>query len=298
MEYKVENGEELNDTKLVVISDIDGTFIDHECYSFEASIEAAKKLVVEGQLAFATSKTAAEVLKLDEDLKTAGVNIPIPYIVENGCGIYLPITLVKDINIEQVAGEIDKNITVIQNDNWLVLTFGEANHEEMLTILDQIEKQVGKKVICFSKMTPEELASHSGLQVEAAKLAKIREFDEPYYIEDGTDEDYNQAEEITKQAGYFYSRGGRYAHISISQDKGKAAKVLLTILEKIYGHLETVAIGDAENDLPLMSAADRGYLVKGKKEITKETPDNVQKIEGVGPTGFSEVIEKELARNN
>lgn len=285
---------------MIILSDLDGTFLDHEDYSFDKSLGALKEFLAKnGLIGFVTSKTAAEVLKLDGELKAVGVDAPIPFIVENGCGIYLPKALVEGINLEEVAKEMAPESIISEKDGYWVIGFGESSYSQMRRILkEEIEPAIGKGIIGFGDMTAEELAENSGLTPEAANLAQTREFDEPYYIVDSTDDDYQKAREITERHGLSYHKGGRYAHISIPQDKGKAAKLLLKILEQKTSAVISVGIGDAENDLPLIKVCDLGYLVKGKKPIEEELPPHVKRIEEPGPEGFSKVVSIELAKEN
>lgn len=276
--------------KLLVLSDLDGTFLDHDNYSFEKSLEALKSLISKsGSIAFITSKTSAEVLDLIQELKKSGINSPISFAVENGCGIYLAI---EHYSPEEIA-QTFPDLIATEKDGYSVISFGSQKYQDLRAALKEIGEKIGKKIIGFGDMTAEELAENSGLSVEQAQLAKNREFDEPYYIIDGDDQDYQQAEEITESQGLSYHKGGRYAHISLPQDKGKAAELLIKLHSK-NNPIVSVGIGDAENDLAFLEACERGYLVRGKKEITKDLPDNIQRIAAVGPLGFSEVVRKEL----
>ena len=74
-------------TELVVFSDLDGTLLDHENYSYTQAQPALDALASRGiPLILATSKTAAEVAVLHQALNLGDW----PAIVENGAGIYRP----------------------------------------------------------------------------------------------------------------------------------------------------------------------------------------------------------------
>ena len=69
---------------LLVFSDLDGTLLDHESYSFAPARAALAALAEIGAgVVLATSKTAAEVAPLRAALGLAGW----PAIVENGAGL-------------------------------------------------------------------------------------------------------------------------------------------------------------------------------------------------------------------
>lgn len=281
--------------KLFVLSDLDGTFLDHDTYSFIDSLSALKELISNsGSIAFVTSKTASEVLDLVEKLKESGVTTPVAFAVENGCGIYLPKAVFSLEEIEQNY----PSLNVAQKSDYFVVSFGDADYQKIRLAVKGIGSETGKKVIGFGDMTVQELVESSGLPKEQAELAKIREFDEPYFMVGGEDQDYLKAKEITEKMGLSYHRGGRYAHVSLPQDKGRAAEVLVKLNKFKSPNSTSVGIGDAENDLSFLQVCDLGYLVKGKKEILAELSSNIQKIEDIGPKGFSEVIKRELATNN
>ena len=70
--------------RMIVFSDLDGTLLDHETYSFEPARPALDRLKREGHvLVLASSKTAAEIAPLRDAMGFSHC----PAIVENGAGI-------------------------------------------------------------------------------------------------------------------------------------------------------------------------------------------------------------------
>ena len=77
---------ELRGKFLVVITDLDGTLLDQQTYSYEPSLAAIERL--RGQkfpLVLCSSKTAAEILALQRQLQ-----LKEPFICESGGAIFLP----------------------------------------------------------------------------------------------------------------------------------------------------------------------------------------------------------------
>ncbi len=70
--------------KLVVFSDLDGTLLDHDAYSWDAAKPALDRLAERDiPVVLASSKTAREVEILQEQMGLSGR----PAIVENGAGV-------------------------------------------------------------------------------------------------------------------------------------------------------------------------------------------------------------------
>ena len=71
---------------MILYSDLDGCFLDIDTYSYNDTIKYAQKFIDSGNLLiFSSSKTCDEInsimIKIDREM---------PYIVENGGGIYIP----------------------------------------------------------------------------------------------------------------------------------------------------------------------------------------------------------------
>ena len=71
---------------MILYSDLDGCFLDIDTYSYNDTIKYAQKFIDSGNLlVFCSSKTYDEInsimIKIDREM---------PYIVENGGGIYIP----------------------------------------------------------------------------------------------------------------------------------------------------------------------------------------------------------------
>ncbi len=70
--------------RIVVFSDLDGTLLDHETYSFAPAWPALDRMREDGHvLVLASSKTAAEIAPI----RAAMGFVDCPAIVENGAGL-------------------------------------------------------------------------------------------------------------------------------------------------------------------------------------------------------------------
>ena len=71
--------------KLIIFSDIDGTFMNHYDYSYKVLKKTVSNIKKNHELIFNSSKTFAEINVLSKDL-----GIRFPFIAENGACIFFP----------------------------------------------------------------------------------------------------------------------------------------------------------------------------------------------------------------
>jgi mannosyl-3-phosphoglycerate phosphatase len=274
----------LGDHRWILFSDLDGTVLDKETYEPGPSLQALSKCGEAGiHVIFSSSKTGAEV-----DLYHARY-VPhpgSPFVTENGGGVFFP----RDHWEKPPGGEG-------QGRFWKVILG--ASHEEVLEVLTEGASRVGAPIRTFSGMTPEEVARRTGLSLEEAKLARQRDFDEPFWIEDHGQGTLGALQEAIEAEGMQLTRGGRCFHVHGVSDKGKAARYVRERFEQVFGALSAAAVGDAANDLPMFRAVDRAYLVKaGDAGYDPGIPreGNIRFVPGVGPSGFLQAVDDLLHR--
>jgi mannosyl-3-phosphoglycerate phosphatase len=269
-------------TSLVVVTDLDGTLLDEETYSFEAARPALAELERRGvPLVLCSSKTAAEIEPLRREL-----SLREPFIVENGGALVVP---------EDARGL--RSPVQPRNGGALVVPFG-TPRALLVEALREIALEAGLSLRGFAAMSDEEVAARTGLDMGAARRAGTREFDEPFVIDD-TDEDGARAlvESLAHRRGLQVTRGGRFFHLLGPHDKGKAVRHVLAL----YGRgVRSVGLGDAPNDLSLLEAVDEPILmplVRGgvAGELARALP-RAARAPHPGPRGWNEAVLDLLAR--
>lgn len=91
-------------------------------------------------------------------------------------------------------------------------------------------------------------------------------------------------------AGLNLTVGGRWATITAGSSKGTAAR---HVAERL-GITAWAAIGDSENDAPLLSSAERGFVIRhhdGHHPLLSRIP-GVVLLETRGPLGWSEMLQR------
>jgi len=264
--------------KVLIFTDLDGTLLDHHTYSFEAAIPALKVLVEKDiPLIICTSKTRAEIEKVRLELANTD-----PFISENGGAVFIP------------KGYFLHPFSYTKEDpEYFIIELG-TPYDEIRAVLNQIKERFPGKIKGFGDLSPQEVSDLCNLSLQQANLAKRREYDEPFILKDENAVD--EVKEIASYSNLQITRGGRFYHLIGNNDKGKAVRLLRDIYGEKNKHLKTIALGDSQNDLPMLKMVDYPVLVQkpdGHYDPSV-TLDNLILAEGIGPAGWHETILKIL----
>ena len=262
--------------KLVVFTDLDGTLLDRATYSYAPAVSALELLQRRGiPVIFCSAKTRAEQEVYREELR-----IHDPFIVENGGAIFIPCGYFPfDFDHHKSVGR------------YAIIELGMPYHQVRAT-LERLRPQLGLEFTGFGDMSAEQVAAETGLDVDAARRAKEREYDETIKIGGGPEE-IRRVLEAIEGAGLNCAHGGRYYDVMGSNDKGKATRILIDLFKTKLGGVETVGLGDSLNDLPLLAVVDLPVLVQ-KPEGRWEEMDlpGLRRVKEIGPLGWRQAIEQ------
>ncbi len=234
--------------RVLVFTDLDGSLLDGATYAFEPAREALASLREHDiPLILVSSKTRAEMEPLRFELDNLH-----PFVVENGAAVYLP----KDLFEDPVPYALFR-------DPYLVIEQGTA-YAMLRSGLKEIAQAVGHPLRGFGDMSTEEIAERTGLSERAAVLAKQREYDEPFLIEDSEE----LVERIVREAdakGLRVTRGGRFCHLTGRIDKGDACRQIIECYRRqwkaVEGEMMTIGLGDGPNDLPMLAVVDHPVVI-------------------------------------
>ena len=262
--------------KQIVFTDLDGTLLDPITYSYEKSLDGINLLKqCDIPIVFCSAKT-----RVEQEVYRAKMGICHPFIVENGGAIFIP------LNYFPLPFHHHKIV-----DGLSVIELG-TPYKEIRKLLDKVRKEGDFHFRGFGDMSVEEVAEETGLDMESAKLAKQREYDETVKFD--LPHEMDEALRKIEDAGLNWAFGGRFCDVMGDNDKGKAANILIDLYCKTLGEVKTIGLGDSLNDLPMLSVVDIPVLVQ-KRDHTWENIElpHLHKVEGIGPEGWSKAI-KEL----
>ncbi|MBW1707543.1 MAG: HAD-IIB family hydrolase [Deltaproteobacteria bacterium] len=261
---------------IVVFTDLDGTLLDHDTYGWEEALPAldlCKRLFI--PIVLVSSKTRAEMDQLRLKL-----SINAPFISENGGGIFFPGDTTEDLSPD----------AILDGDLWkwsLGLPYADLIRE-----LDGIRDQLGWDIKGFSDMRIDDISDLTGLDRESARLAAMREFDEPFIILDQDPVDRESLKKAAAQRGLTITEGGRFFHLSGENDKGQAMQKLMSLYKQFYGKIVSVALGDSPNDFSMLECADYPVLVRSKRnfEGLKKRIPRLMVTSEMGPKGWNTAL--------
>ena len=269
--------------KIVIFSDLDGTLLDRDTYSFEPALPALRVIKQKGiPLVLSSSKTRAEI-----ELYRKKLENDHPFISENGGAVFIP----KGYFSFQFP--YDREL-----EEYFVLELG-TFYLQIVEVFNSIKKETRIPIKGFSDLTEDELTSLCGLSLREAEFAKKREYDEPFIIEGGKKEIEIVKRKI-EEKGMNYVWGGKFHHILSKNDKGKAVEILRELYENQFFSIYTVGIGDNLNDIPMLRAADHPILFKGESSLFPEelsTIQNLTIVERTGPQAWNEAILRIVAES-
>ncbi len=230
---------------LVVLTDIDGTLLDHRTYTFAPVVPAIRLLERRHiPLVLCSSKTRAEIVRLQ-----ARLGVRHPFISENGGGLFLPLGYFRF----PVPGA-----RVVED--YLAIEFGRP-YCETVRALRSAAEVVHARVVGFSDMSPTEVSERCALSLAEAELAKQREYDEPFVVEDPAA--YGPLSERLQEAGLHCTTGGRFAHVSGATDKARPVGLVRMLYRRTARRrVVLVGLGDALNDLSLLRAVEVPIIVR------------------------------------
>ena len=222
----------IRNSSLWVVSDVDGTLMDHsyDLTPAKETIKTLQKLSI--PVILCTSKTASEVKVIRREL-----NLTDPYIVENGAAIYGE--SLKKVNGKIILGE---------------------KYDTLQEILNFISKEIDYKLIPLNNLSDQEATELTGLKGNSLNLMRDRHWSMPFlnpptYLEE-------KINSCCKKFKVDIFKGNRMSHLlSINSNKGKA----INALKKYSGikDIQIIGLGDSPNDLPLLLSSDIRIVIPG-----------------------------------
>ena len=267
----------------IIVTDLDGTLLDHYTYSWEAAkpaMEFAQTLSI--PIIINTSKTRQEVELLQNNL-----SICAPFIVENGSALYIP----QDFYTSETQNKL---LDLGTQENALIqLLFG-ATRSTICEFVYQLRNEHRFKFSGYSDWNIEKLMQITGLDEVGAKLSMQRSFSEPL-VWDDSDQNFEHFASLIEQKGLKILKGGRFIHILGKTNKAKPMEFLM---EAVYNNnvTQSICLGDSPNDIDMLNKSDYAVCVKSPTgNYPKLTAKGITyHTEELGPKGWNEAILKIL----
>ena len=259
----------MGDKSYIIFTDLDGTLLDHQTYSYEAANPALDLVRAANiPLVLTSSKTAAELAPLRAELGFANY----PAIVENGAGILL------------------SGANAIHSDD---------EYQNILAVLNGAPAHLQSYFKGFSHYSAHKLSETTSLDIKSAKLAMRRQYSEPGTWSGNDDQ---LAEFIIYLAEHRLSvqQGGRFLSVSTGMNKADRMTEILATYRATHPDIISIALGDAPNDIMMLEMADIGFVIEntdGHDIFKGNMPNHITRSHKHGPQGWNECIKSLLTQS-
>lgn len=265
----------------LVVTDLDGSLLDHDDYSYAPAVPVLELLEqLRIPVIMASSKTRREILALREALGNTH-----PFIVENGAAVLLP----QGYFTRQPAGTVAR-------DGYWVRSFAPPRAHWAAPLAALRERFPGR-FLDFASAGAEGVAAMTGLPPESAALANEREYSEPLQWR-GSEAELAPFLAALRAAGATVARGGRFHAVGGDCDKGSALRWLREqyALAAAATAVYDLAIGDGQNDVPMLECAHRALLIPapGRDLPELQRRDGVMVGRGYGPDAWADGVREWL----
>lgn len=266
--------------KLLIFSDIDGTFLNHDTYSMGTLFKYIKNLNVDFEVIFNTSKTYEETVKINKKLQ-----FNFPFIVENGACIFFP---------KNYLNENLKKKKLLKYKDHLCYKISRLKPNRVINLLRNFRKRYSFKF--YNELSDKELRNITQLKMSDIRLSQNRQFSNPILWMDSTKKkEAFKKEFCLLNSGLLISDGGRFLHVLDKYDKGVALQQFLKIINLKKNSFETISLGDSENDIPMLELTNFACIIKSKKSkkfILKNK--KIYRSYQIAPDGWKESLEHVL----
>ncbi len=259
--------------KLLIFSDLDGSLLDHDGYSWDGARPALARIREAGwPLVLVTSKTRVEVEMLMRALGITG-----PFVVENGGGVFFP---------PGRGTFLSRELTSRGEGRAVVLG---RPYAEIRRFVRSLPARYG--IRGFGDMTVEEVATRTQLPVPAARLAMMREYTEPFLLAD--EGRLEEVRDLAATRGIVVTSGGRMHHfMGDGQDKGRAVRIVKGAFGQGSGEaFLSVGVGDGPNDVPMLMQVDIPILIPNVRgRPVRIDREDVRLAPSSGSEGWNQAI--------
>ncbi len=269
--------------RIAIFTDLDGTLIRHEDYSFAPVKSLLRKLRSKRiPVILASSKTRAEMEHYRREM-----NLADPFIVENGGAIVIPQDYFEPRYLRRHQAHLHNH------GKYACVELGRP-YEELVTVFVELRSQASVPLLGFHQMDLNQIVQHTGLDRQQAKLAARREYDEPFLILGSPSPGaVRKVKHLAAERGCRVVKGARFYHLTGKSTKGRAVRVLMQLYRMAQQIQLFIGLGDSENDLSLLESVNVPILMAKPDgtfdaTILRRIPSVKRAL--AGPAGWLQIV--------
>jgi mannosyl-3-phosphoglycerate phosphatase len=185
------------------------------------------------------------------ELIQSDLNLRHPFISENGGGLFVPHGYFRD---QPVDGRTVPHYNVVE--------FGKPYYRVAQT-LHEVADKLRVKIIGFSDMSIQDVAQDCGLSLAQARLAKLREYDEPFRMFDATPATYSRICSALRRLGLHCFEDSAFHHATGVADRTQSFRLLTALYRDAHhGEVFTVGLAKEPSETSILQAVDIPVLVQ------------------------------------
>lgn len=224
----------------VLFADADSMLRTPNSPSRLAGLSLPEYVVTNGvPLVLCSGRTRAEL-----ELIGQAIGSSHPFVSENGSGVFIP---------DRYFGFPVRNAHKVAG--YDVVEFG-APYGQTIETLHATAGRLRVSIVGFSNMSVEEVALDAGLPLMGARLAKLREYVEPFRLLEPDTADRQRLLKALLGAGVRCTPAGKYDHAGSVIDSGQGIALLTSLFRRAFGSVLTVALGNVLNDRRVLHRVD------------------------------------------
>ena len=269
--------------QVVVFGRLEGTLIDPRSGAIdEKARPGLQDLLDRGiPIVACSARTRAEV-----ELMRADLGIEHPFAAEEGAAVFVPRGYFPfPLPATGVGG------------GYHTLELSIA-HEAVVRSLRRVARQLRVTVQSFADMSVSDVAREWGLTLLQARLAKLREYDEPFRVVDRDPSARGRLLEGLRANGLQVRTAAKLDHGVGAADLGACVSLVRSLYAR-RGPVVTVGVGSGPEDLPFLRRVDRPVLLRnGLPRATAPMMRDLPRAtvtRGAGAAGWLEAVESVVA---
>jgi mannosyl-3-phosphoglycerate phosphatase len=195
-------------------------------------------------LVICSSKTRAEIELIQQEF-----GIKHPFISENGAAVFVPRGYFGfDVpNSRNVAG-------------YEAIAFGRP-YADVVDALRRIAERQRIDIIGFNDMSVEDVAVDCDLTLMQARLAKLREHEEPFRLLEDDPDARNRLLKALRRARLGCTSGMPYDRVGAPVDRSVGVQLLIQLFRRAFGSLFSVGLGHGPDAVPLLRSVDVPLII-------------------------------------